>query len=122
MTTYRSATEFDQRFDSRASTDGEELRFPIESYIEARGKDFSERFNAPSFLTLSESIDAHFVDPATISAPCTLVSFDTDVLVPSWLVDELANGLAGPNRHVRISTVFGHDAFLKEVREVSKAI
>ena len=83
MTTYRSATEFEARFDPGPSgVDEGRVRFPVEAYLEARGDDFARSFDASAFLTLSESIDTHGVDPSTISTPTTLVSFDTDTLVP----------------------------------------
>ena len=75
-----------------------------------------------SIRRLSESIDLHAVDPAAITAPATLVSVDTDALVPPWLVDELAEGAPGVERHITLSSVFGHDAFLKEAGLVSDVI
>ena len=53
------------------------------------------------------------VTPAALQAPLTLVSFDSDALVPSWLVEECASHAANA-RHIRQRSVFGHDAFLKE--------
>jgi homoserine O-acetyltransferase len=114
MTTYRSAEEFELRFHRDPVVDGGSARFPVEPYLEARGRDFASRFRPDRFLRLSESIDLHDVDPGTVRCPTTAVSFDTDTLVPPWLVDELAAATAGPCRHVRIDSVYGHDAFLKE--------
>jgi len=122
MTTYRSALEFDRRFDWRAGSHPVEARFPVESYLEARGDDFAGRFSTDAFLGLSESIDSHEADPERVGAPTTLVSFDTDALVPPWLVDELAARLPALERHVTIETVFGHDGFLKEAGLVSDVL
>ena len=122
MTTYRSAIEFDVRFDSVPEVTDGVAHFPVESYLEARGRDFAQRFDAEGFLTLSESIDMHDVDPSDVVVPTTLVSFDTDQLVPPWLVDELAGAAPGVTRHVRLPSRFGHDAFLKEVDLVSDVI
>jgi homoserine O-acetyltransferase len=71
-----------------------------------------------AFLCLSLSIDLHDVDPFTVDVPTDLISVDSDTLVPPWLMDELEAGLAGPARHHRISSIYGHDAFLKEVEAV----
>jgi homoserine O-acetyltransferase len=90
--------------------------------LEARGADFAHRFDAQDFLTLSESIDVHDVNPADVVGPTTLVSFDTDTLVPPWLVDELARSAPGVTHHVELRSPFGHDAFLKEVGLVSDVI
>ena len=122
MTTYRSATEFDARFEWRPLEGTTSPRFPVEEYLDARGAAFAERFDPEAFVRLSESIDLHAVDPAAITVPTTLVSVDTDALVPPWLVDELAERAPGVKRHVTFASVFGHDAFLKEVGLVSEVI
>lgn len=122
MTTYRSAVEFDARFDGRPLAGVGAPRFPVEEYLDARGAAFAERFDPERFECLSASIDLHTVEPSAIRAPTTLVSFDTDALVPPWLVDELAERAPGVRRRVSLSTIFGHDAFLKEVEAVSAAI
>lgn len=122
MTTYRSPEEFEARFDSRPTCGPAGFSFPVEEYLDARGAAFSERFDADSFVQLSESIDLHVVDPAGITVRTTLVSFDTDALVPQWLAEELAATAPGVERHVTLESQFGHDAFLKEVELVSDVI
>jgi len=122
MTTYRSTREFEERFDVRPTDETLPPRFPVEEYLEAQGASFASRFDANSFLCLSESIDLHFVEPERITPPTTLLSVDTDALAPPWLVDELASGAPGVQRHVTLTSVFGHDAFLKEVASVSAVI
>ena len=123
MTTYRSAQEFEERFDSAALTPGAPgqgpARFPVEEYLGARGRDFEERFDAERFLALSESIDLHRTEPRSLPPHTLLVSVDSDFLVPPWLVGELARESGGLARHVTIPSLFGHDAFLKEVGQVS---
>ena len=121
MTTYRSSLEFDSRFDWRP-LDGSASGFPVEEYLEACGSAFVEHFDPEAYLSLSHSIDAHAVDPTEVAAPTTLVSFDTDALVPPWLADELAERAPGVERHIALSSIYGHDAFLKEVRLVSDVI
>ena len=122
MTTYRSAVEFDARFDWRPSRAAGAPRFPVEDYLDARGAAFAARFDPERFRRLSESIDLHAVEPERIAVPTTLVSFDTDALVPPWLADELAERAPGVRRHVTVGSVYGHDAFLKEAAPVSDAI
>ena len=100
----------------------ETVRFEVEDYLEARGRAFSSLFDTDGFLRLSESIDLHSSDPSKIRAPSTVVSFDTDALVPPWLVDELVDQLPSSSEHIRIPTIYGHDAFLKEPQRVSEVI
>ena len=126
MTTYRSAREFEERFSpfalSAGSPNGDPARFPVEDYLQARGADFVRRFDTERFLALSESIDLHSTRPASLPGHALLVSFDTDILVPPWLMDELAARDAGAEpavRHVTIPSLYGHDAFLKETSAVS---
>ena len=132
MTTYRSTREFEERFSAHAlsagTPGGDPARFPVQDYIEARGADFVRSFDTERFLALSESIDLHRTRPGSLPEHALLVSFDTDVLVPPWLMDELAARGSGaeprghPARHVTIPSPYGHDAFLKEIEEVSERL
>ena len=140
MTTYRSIDEFEARFSPFALTPGAPgapvapghtpSRFPVEEYLDSRGAAFAEVFDTDRFLALSESIDLHGTRPESLPADALVVSFDTDVIVPPWLVDELAQRRArpparqgrSPVRHVTIPSLFGHDAFLKETGEVARQI
>jgi len=122
MTTYRSTAEFEERFDVRPTDDALPPRFPVQEYLEAQGVTFASRFDSGSFYRLSESIDLHLIEPERITVPTTLVSFDTDVLAPPWLIDELAERAPGVDRHVKLESVYGHDAFLKEVDAVSAVL
>lgn len=115
MTTYRSSLEFDDRFDHQAEPDsGPDWVFPVERYLRARGRSFARRFDAQRFVRLSESIDLHNVDPEALSAPLSLISVDTDTVVPPFLVDELSDRAPWVLGHHRVSSVRGHDAFLTE--------
>lgn len=123
MTTYRSAQEFEDRFEWRDTAHGPDApRFPVDAYLSARGADFADRFDARAYLALCTSIDLHEVDPTALTVPTTLVSVDSDLLAPPWLVDELAAAAPGVERHVRVSSSFGHDAFLKEAHALSSVI
>ena len=126
MTTYRSPQEFDQRFATEPLTPGEPgrapARFPVEEYLDARGADFVRRFGIERFVTLSESIDLHRTRPESLPSHTLLMSFDTDALVPPWLVDELAARSGRCPQHVTVPSLFGHDAFLKEVGQVAEVL
>ena len=126
MTTYRSPEEFEKRFspDPRhpGQPGGAPARFPVEEYLDARGADFARHFDVERFLALSESIDLHRTRPQSLLPQTLLVSFDTDALVPPWLVDELATRSGRCPRHVAATSLFGHDAFLKEVGQVASLL
>jgi homoserine O-acetyltransferase/O-succinyltransferase len=113
MSTYRSAEEFEARFDGVPTRDGDRFVFPVEQYLFARGSDFADRFSAESILCLSESIDLHRVDAARIFVPTTIVAIREDQLVPLSDLRGLAARLPVVKLH-EISSIYGHDAFLKE--------
>ena len=114
MATYRSAREFEERFAGAAARGEDGYRFPVESYLLARGEDYASRYRPEAFVCLSESIDLHRVDPAAIRVPVTLLAVTEDQLVPIADVRALRDALGGGASLVEISSSYGHDAFLKE--------
>jgi homoserine O-acetyltransferase len=114
MATYRSQAEFALRFAGPPVRDADRFRFPVESYLFARGDDYVQKYRAESFLALSESIDLHEVDASEVRTPTTLIAVREDQLVPSGDMQALAARLGGPTRLIEINSIFGHDAFLKE--------
>lgn len=114
MTTYRCRDEFADRFTGPPRRSGTSFRFPVESYLESRGRDFSERFDAYAFLRLSESLDLHRVDPRQVTANTTLIAASSDQLVTLPEMETLSRRLAGPCNFHTLETRYGHDTFLKE--------
>ncbi|MBB6092057.1 homoserine O-acetyltransferase [Povalibacter uvarum] len=114
MATYRSPAEFAVRFDAEPERIDGRFQFPVETYLLARGDAYAASYLPEAFLCLSESIDLHRVDPARITVPTTLVAVREDQLVPLCDVQRLQSSLAGPAEIVEISSLYGHDAFLKE--------
>ena len=114
MATYRSAREFDERFSGPPEQTADGFRFPVESYLFARGDAYAAHYRPEAFVCLSESIDLHRVDPSAIHVPATMVAVVEDQLVPLSDMRELRDRLAGNCRLVEISSLYGHDAFLKE--------
>jgi len=117
MTTYRSAEEFSARFDGPPSKQPGGFRFPVEEYLFARGSDYAARYRAESFLCLSESIDLHRVDAAGIFVPTTAIAIREDHLVPLADIRAMVARLPAGRLH-EISSVYGHDAFLKESEQL----
>jgi homoserine O-acetyltransferase len=113
MSTYRSAEEFEARFDAPPAREGERFVFPVERYLFARGSDFADRHSAEAILCLSESIDLHDVDAARVFVPTTIVAIREDQLVPLSDLRGLAARLPTA-KLIEISSIYGHDAFLKE--------
>ena len=114
MATYRSSDEFAQRFDGEAQRTANGFVFPVEQYLFSRGDAYAATYVPESFVCLSESIDLHRVDPEQITVPTTLVAIHEDQLVPFGDMQELHDNLGGPAKLIAMSSLYGHDAFLKE--------
>lgn len=118
MVSYRSPDELFARFSGPPTGP----RAPVEDYLHARGADFARRFDPVAFLALSQALDLHYVDPATIRTPTTLVAVRSDQLVPLAQLRALYDRLGGPRRIVEIESLYGHDAFLKESATLSRIL
>ena len=115
VTTYRSAREFGERFDSRPiQCGGHDARFPVEDYLRHQGERFVSRCSPERFLALSLSLDLHHVDPSRIHTPATLIAAEGDTIVPLAQMEQLAARISAPSQLTQIPTLFGHDAFLTE--------
>ena len=117
MTTYRSAEEFSARFNGPPTRQAESFLFPVEQYLFARGSDYAARYRPESFLCLSESIDLHRVDAGSIFVPTTAIAIREDQLVPLADIRAMVARLPVARLH-EISSVYGHDAFLKESEQM----
>jgi len=114
MATYRSAREFEERFPGPAERTPAGFRFPVESYLMARGESYAAHYQPEAFVCLSESIDLHSVEPEAIRVPTTLLGVQEDQLVPIGDMRALRDRHGGNCALVEISSIYGHDAFLKE--------
>jgi len=114
MATYRSAREFEERFSGPPEHTPDGMRFPVEAYLFARGESYAAQYRPEAFVCLSESIDLHRIEPESVTVPVTLVGIVEDQLVPITDLRELRDRLAGGCTLVEISSMYGHDAFLKE--------
>ena len=118
MTTYRTAEEFADRFDLE-ETATSPSKFDICDYLGSRGDAFAELMDAQRFLALSESIDLHRVEPEKITTPALLMSAISDQLAPLNDMRELRDRLSGPSELFTFTSLYGHDAFLKEYDAMS---
>lgn len=116
MATYRSANEFEQRFAGPATRVDGRFQFPVESYLLSRGDAYAASYIPEAFVCLSESIDLHQVDPTRIRVATWLVAVIEDQLVPLSDMRLLRQSLRGPVQLAEISSLYGHDAFLKETQ------
>lgn len=132
--TYRGEVELDRRF-SNAAQDGEEPaaggRYAVQSYLEHQGDKLLSRFDAGSYVTLTESLNSHDVGrgrgglhAALTRCPVPVVvgGVTSDRLYPLRLQDELAELLPGCAGVRVVTSVCGHDGFLVESDAVNVLI
>ena len=118
MLSYRTPEEFEERFDAPPSISNGHVRVAAEDYLDAAGAKFVARVSPTAWLRLSESIDLHRVDPASIHVPVSVIAVEGDRLVPMSDAVALVEGL-GPNGRLRVlRSPYGHDAFLKETDRI----
>ena len=134
--TYRTETELDDRFgrDAQLGEDplraGDRGRFAVESYLDHHAGKLARRFDANSYVVLTEAMNSHDVGRdrggveaalSRVSAECTVVSVDTDRLYPPRLSDDLHSALPRSRRE-HITSAFGHDGFLIEEDQVGDIV
>lgn len=134
--TYRTEAELGERFGRRPQS-GEDPhgandrgRFAVESYLDHHAGKLAGRFDANSYLVLTEAMNSHDVGRgrggvtaalAGVTARCTVASVDTDRLYPPRLSDELHEALPRSTR-VGITSRYGHDGFLIETEQVAQIV
>lgn len=120
MCSYRSRENFEQRF-GRAQQPDDAL-FSVESYLRYQGRKLVDRFDANTYVRLTQAMDTHDVSrgrgeyPAVLARldmPSLVVSVDSDILYPPCEQEELAQHLPQA-RYRQLHTPAGHDGFLIE--------
>lgn len=117
LLSYRTPEAFDARFGAAQVVDGR-VRVAAEDTLDQCGAAFAARMDARAYARLSESLDLQQVEPEAIRVPVTVVAVADDRLVPVADAYALAERLRGETRLRVLRSVFGHDAFLKEVELV----
>ncbi len=122
MAGYRTPDEFNERFGGPGTAGLADDEAPIWQYLSARGEAYADAMHPDAFFTLSHSIDTHSVSPADITDAVYLLGVDEDQLVPIDLLAELAQQIKGQTTLRSISSIYGHDAFLKETPVIQDII
>lgn len=134
MISYRSAIEYASRFKrERAREDAPfdpENLFQVESYLRYQGQKLVERFDAATYLYITRAMDQHDISRgrgpyeevlASIEIPALCAGISSDVLYPVHEQEELSRHLPR-SRYFEIESIHGHDAFLIEWDQVTRAI
>lgn len=118
MTTYRSPEEFDARFDCAPPARAGDA-YPVCEYLISQGRNYPAVTTPTRWTILSDSMDRHRIDPSRVTTPTTLVGFISDRLAPIADVQALARALPNLDWFAQLSSVYGHDGFLKEVEALT---
>ena len=128
--TYRTESEMDVRFGRELQGD-ETGRYAVESYLDHQAEKLAKRFDANTYISLTEAMNSHDVGRdrggvaaalAKIKVPIHVVSIDTDRLFPPRLQLEIKELAPDVTTLHTIASPFGHDGFLIEVESVGDVI
>ena len=128
--TYRTEAEMDIRFGRELQGD-DTGRYAVESYLDHQADKLAHRFDANTYIALTEAMISHDIGRGrggvaaaleSISVPVVAVSIDTDRLFPVRLQAEIADFAPHAAPLVTIASPFGHDGFLVEVESVGNVI
>lgn len=130
---YRSAEELQARF-GNAAQDGEDPahggRYAVQSYLQHHGRKLVRRFDAGSYVALTEAMNSHDIGRGRggvaaalrrITAELTVAVVDSDRLFPVSDGELIATAPAC-RELVTITSPYGHDAFLIETEQVFAVI
>lgn len=132
--TYRGEVELDTRFGNTGQGDENPLdggRYAVQSYLEYQGAKLVRRFDAGSYVALTESLSSHDVGrgrggvaAALGSCPVPVVvgGITSDRLYPLRLQQELADLLPGCTGLKVVESIYGHDGFLVETDAVGRLV
>ena len=131
---YRSEIELDQRFGRGRQGDEDPMaggRYAIESYLEYHGEKLAHRFDANTYITLTQAMNHHDVGRGRggiaaalrrITGAMTVAGISSDRLYPLRLQQELADLIPTAEKLTVIDSLDGHDGFLTEHEQVAALI
>lgn len=132
--TYRSEIELDERF-GRLSQTGEDPdsgggRFAVESYLDHAAEKLIRRFDAGSYVVLTEAMNSHDIGRGRggvgsalgrVTADLLVAHVDSDRCYPPRLSTEIVQHVPGA-KSAQIHSLHGHDGFLVETERVGGLI
>jgi homoserine O-acetyltransferase len=124
--TYMSDESMRQKFGRRVRAG--QNKFEVESYLQYRGSQFVERFDANSYIYITRAMDSYDLTQRgslpklfeNIRTRFLVLSFTSDWLYPAYQSLEIVSALRSRNCDVaycNLNSQYGHDAFLVEVNE-----
>lgn len=132
--TYRGEVELDTRFANDAQGEEDPVtggRYAVQSYLEHQGSKLVSRFDAGSYVILTEALSRHDVGRGRggvaaalrgCPVPVVVGGITSDRLYPLRLQQELADLLPGCTGLQVVDSIYGHDGFLVETEAVGELV
>ncbi len=132
--TYRGEAELDDRFGNDAQGNEDPTtggRYAVQSYLEHQGEKLAARFDAGTYVALTDALSSHDVGRgrggvrAALSrcvVPVVVGGITSDRLYPLRLQQELADLLPTCSGLNVVDSIYGHDGFLVETDAVGELI
>jgi len=134
--TFMSDQSMEEKFSRRLKNGDYSFRFgadfEVEGYLRYRGDSFVRRFDANSYLYITKAVDYFDLSNGKLvsrnkpmDTRFLVISFKSDWLYPSVQSQEIVRALQAGLADVtycEISSTYGHDAFLVEVKEQTELI
>ncbi|MET0452465.1 MAG: homoserine O-acetyltransferase [Mycobacterium sp.] len=132
--TYRGEAELDDRFANDAQGDEDPInggRYAVQSYLEHQGAKLARRFDAGTYVALTDALSSHDVGRgrggvaaalSRVTAPVIVGGITSDRLYPLRLQQQLADLLPTCTGLNVVESAYGHDGFLVETEAVYELI
>ncbi|NBC03938.1 MAG: homoserine O-acetyltransferase [Bacteroidetes bacterium] len=128
MITYRTPSDYEKKFSRGLQGDSDQ--FQVESYLNYQGKKLADRFDAHSYIILTEAMDSHDVSRdrgsfqevlGQVQSSVKVIGIESDHLYSTHEQKELAKLLKNAE-YKEIKSSYGHDAFLIEFEQINDII
>lgn len=132
--TYRSEAELELRFAAEPQTGEDPLaggRYAVQSYLDHHAVKLTRRFDAGTYVALSDAMSTHDVGRgrggmaaalASTPVPTVVAGIDSDRLYPLWQQQVMADLLPGCPGVDVVESIHGHDGFLIEADAVAALV
>jgi homoserine O-acetyltransferase len=141
--TYRTELELNTRFGNNHQ-DGEDAydyyvvgrhasagRFAIQSYLHHQGRKLAKRFDAGTYVALTDAMNTHNVARGRgalseilrrVRVPVIVGGISSDRLYPIYQQQQLADFIPGSGPLREIISPYGHDGFLIETEQIGNLV
>ena len=137
--TYRGELEVDERFGAEPQQGENPLgrfrspnqRFSVEGYLDRQAMKLRNRFDAGSYVTLTDALNRHDLGRGrggmnaalgNSTVPTMVCGIDTDILYPYHQQEHLSRNLGTFLGLSQITSPTGHDGFLIEARQMGNVL